>query len=93
MTRRLLLTASIIAIAATPLMAAEKMRHVPAAPVWSGAQPLLTQQCGKKRYCKQMRSCREACYYFLKCGLSKLDRDKDGIPCENVCSRPCKRRG
>ncbi len=50
-------------------------------------------QCGAKRYCKQMKSCREACYYFIKCGLRRLDRDRDGIPCENVCSRPCGRRG
>jgi len=91
--RRLLLSAAIVAIVAAPLAAAEKKAFSSAPPGWSTSRPLLTQQCGKKRYCKQMRNCREACYYFLKCGLSKLDRDKDGIPCENVCSQPCKRRG
>ena len=40
-------------------------------------------------YCKNMSSCAEACDYFLQ-GYSSLDRDKDGIPCENVCYEPCK---
>ncbi len=47
----------------------------------------VTTSCGSKRYCKQMTSCKEARYYFKQCGLKKLDRDKDGIPCENVCKR------
>ncbi len=42
-------------------------------------------QCGSKRYCKEMTSCEEAKYYLLKCGLSKLDGDKDGVPCESIC--------
>jgi hypothetical protein len=40
--------------------------------------------CSKK-YCKNMSSCEEAYYKLEKCGHSRLDRDKDGIPCENVC--------
>jgi len=39
--------------------------------------------------CKRLRSCAEACYKLLVCGQSIRDRDKDGIPCENLCSRPC----
>lgn len=46
--------------------------------------------CTKKR-CSEMSSCDEACYQFVKCGFSRLDRDNDQIPCENICSRPCKR--
>ena len=42
-------------------------------------------QCGGKRYCSQMDSCAEARFYLNTCGLKKLDRDGDGIPCENVC--------
>lgn len=42
-------------------------------------------QCGGKRYCSQMTSCAEARFYLNTCGLKKLDRDGDGIPCENVC--------
>lgn len=37
------------------------------------------------RYCKDMSSCEEAEFALEQCGRSKLDRDKDGIPCENVC--------
>lgn len=40
--------------------------------------------CGPKRYCKQMTSCQEAMQY-LQCGLSKLDSDGDGVPCESLC--------
>lgn len=40
-----------------------------------------------KRYCKEMRSCEEAKYHLEQCGLSRLDRDKDGIPCESICRR------
>ena len=41
-------------------------------------------------YCKNMKNCKEACKY-LRDGYTRLDRDKDGIPCENVCTRPCKK--
>jgi len=42
-------------------------------------------ECGTKRYCKQMVNCNEAMFYLKKCGLSRLDGDKDGIPCESLC--------
>jgi len=38
-----------------------------------------------------MHSCQEACSYFLQ-GYSRLDRDKDNIPCENVCDAPCQKK-
>ena len=37
------------------------------------------------RYCKDMTSCQEAVWRFDHCGASKLDRDSDGLPCENLC--------
>jgi len=44
-----------------------------------------TFKCGTKTKCSQMSSCKEA-YFFLKsCGLRRLDRDKDGVPCESIC--------
>ena len=43
--------------------------------------------CGTKRYCKEMRNCAEASYYLKQCGLDRLDRDKDGIPCESKCGK------
>jgi|GEM_PF-1472396 len=39
-------------------------------------------------YCKNIGSCSRACF-LLKCGFKRLDRDRDGIPCENVCRRRC----
>ena len=41
--------------------------------------------CGSKRTCKEMTSCEEAMFFLNECGMRKLDRDKDGLPCENVC--------
>lgn len=45
--------------------------------------------CGSKRFCKDMDSCEEACFYLKECGLGRLDKDKDGVPCESLCGRRC----
>ncbi|MDO9233056.1 MAG: thermonuclease family protein [Methylotenera sp.] len=42
--------------------------------------------CGSKNYCREMSSCAEARFYLTQCGLNKLDRDRDGVPCEAICS-------
>lgn len=42
-------------------------------------------QCEGKRTCSQMNSCEEARFYLTQCGVSSLDRDKDGVPCESIC--------
>ena len=42
-------------------------------------------QCGEKQYCKEMLSCAEAKFYLASCGLTKLDGDGDGMPCESLC--------
>lgn len=36
------------------------------------------------RTCGQMVSCEQA-KQALKCGNKRLDRDKDGVPCESIC--------
>jgi len=41
------------------------------------------------RYCKQVKSCPEACFYLHQCDSYKKDRDHDNKPCENVCKRTC----
>lgn len=38
-------------------------------------------------YCKEMSSCEQAQFKLNQCGMSKLDRDNDGIPCENFCGK------
>ena len=42
-------------------------------------------ECGTKQYCREMASCEEAKYYMEHCGLSTLDGDGDGKPCETLC--------
>ncbi len=42
--------------------------------------------CGRKRYCSNISSCEEAYYLLEHCGLRRLDRDRDGIPCESLCN-------
>lgn len=44
-----------------------------------------TSACGKKRYCSQMVSCEEAKFYFIQCRIKTLDKNGDGVPCENLC--------
>lgn len=41
--------------------------------------------CSGKRYCREMGSCAEARFYLTQCGLSRLDGDGDGVPCEKMC--------
>lgn len=41
--------------------------------------------CSGKRYCRQMSSCAEANYYLQVCGVSSLDGNSDGEPCEMLC--------
>ncbi|PJG82140.1 cold-shock protein [Caviibacterium pharyngocola] len=38
-------------------------------------------------YCKNMESCEQAKFYLNQCGESRLDRDGDGVPCENICKK------
>lgn len=38
-------------------------------------------------YCKSMQSCEQAKFYLNQCGANRLDRDGDGVPCENVCGK------
>lgn len=44
-----------------------------------------TFSCSGKRYCRQMSSCAEANYYLQVCGVSSLDGNSDGEPCEMLC--------
>jgi endonuclease YncB( thermonuclease family) len=45
-----------------------------------------TFQCGTKRVCGDMSSCDEAKYFLTTCGMSRLDGNGDGVPCEALCS-------
>ena len=41
--------------------------------------------CSGKTKCGEMRNCQEAKFYLYNCGLSRLDGDGDGVPCESLC--------
>lgn len=43
------------------------------------------RSCGAKSRCVEMADCSEAKFYFEVCGVRRLDRDGDGIPCEKLC--------
>lgn len=58
----------------------------PSQTVVSPAQPSTTPVCTKS-YCKNMRTCAEAYHHFSACGMQELDRDNDGIPCEDACGK------
>lgn len=48
---------------------------------------LYDMECGKKNRCAQMSSCDEANFYFTQCGVTALDGNHDGIPCQDLCGR------
>ena len=41
--------------------------------------------CGEKCTCGQMESCEEARFHLEQCGLSRLDGNGDGVPCDSLC--------
>jgi hypothetical protein len=56
-----------------------------AAPAAAAAPVAATSsyQCDGRTHCSQMRSCAEAKYFIQHCPNTKMDGDRDGIPCEN----------
>ena len=41
--------------------------------------------CAGKRRCREMTSCEEARFYLARCGLTTIDGNRDGVPCETLC--------
>lgn len=55
---------------------------------WTAGVPRQTEadfSCGSKHRCQQMHSCDEAHFYLTHCGVTTLDKDRDGIPCPSLC--------
>jgi hypothetical protein len=46
------------------------------------AKPKVTYKCDGRQHCSQMRSFEEAKYFIRHCPNTKMDGDRDGIPCE-----------
>lgn len=38
-----------------------------------------------KRLCSQMTDCADAKFHLDQCGVTSLDRNRDGVPCESIC--------
>ena len=45
-------------------------------------------RCGTKRVCREMTSCGEALAFFRQCGVTSMDGDSDGVPCEHALCAP-----
>ncbi|MEQ6289411.1 thermonuclease family protein [Vogesella sp. GCM10023246] len=57
----------------------------PVSPLPSGKAATDNWVCGSKQRCSQMQSCDEARYHLQVCGVSRLDANRDGVPCEALC--------
>ena len=44
--------------------------------------------CDGRQYCSQMKSCAEAKFFLANCPGTKMDGDKNGIPCERQWCNP-----
>ena len=45
-------------------------------------------ECDGRTHCSQMTSCAEATYFIQHCPNTKMDGNKDGVPCERQwCGR------
>lgn len=51
------------------------------APAASTAAPA-EFRCDGRTHCSHMRSCEEAMYFIQHCPNTKMDGDRDGVPCE-----------
>ncbi|MBL6081928.1 thermonuclease family protein [Belnapia sp. T18] len=63
----------------------DHIAEAPAAPTRSAPAASSGFTCGGKQYCREMTSCAEARFYLQQCGLTRLDGDRDGVPCETLC--------
>ena len=69
----------------TLLAAAEPPPPPPPARLTEPRPAAIGAHCGAKYYCSEMNSCGEAYFHLQQCGLSRLDGDGDGMPCESIC--------
>lgn len=61
----------------------EELRIVPPAQAEPTAGSNFT--CSGKRRCSQMDTCEEAQFHLESCGVTSLDRDRDGVACNSLC--------
>lgn len=68
-----------------PVRSREPPSYSPAPRSVVRPRPERRLHCGGKRTCGEMNSCAEANFYLDQCGVSRLDGDGDGVPCESIC--------
>jgi hypothetical protein len=51
--------------------------------VVTDSSPLAHFSCDGRQHCSQMTSREEAVFFIRNCPDTKMDGDRDGIPCEN----------
>jgi endonuclease YncB( thermonuclease family) len=51
----------------------------------TASSDFMNPTCWTRKTCSQMESCQEARFYLEECGITRLDGDWDGVPCESVC--------
>lgn len=68
-----------------PVRAPAPRSYTPAPRAAVRRKPEQGRQCSGKRTCGEMDSCAEANFYLDECGVSRLDGDGDGVPCESIC--------
>ena len=49
--------------------------------------PTPSFSCDGRKYCSQMTSCAEATYFLKNCPGTKMDGNRDGVPCEQQWCR------
>jgi hypothetical protein len=77
----------VLALATLPCLAQQKphKKHPKAKPAATSASNGDGYTCTGKHKCSEMANCEEATFYLNQCGVKKLDRDNDGVPCESLC--------
>lgn len=83
---------------AQPALASSAPSSFAASTPSTGARPTTsaadapTFSCDGRQHCSQMRSCSEAKYFLAHCPGTKMDGDRDGVPCEEQwCTHPLAR--
>ncbi len=61
-----------------------EQRGLPPSAPEKPSSSLFSVGCEKKS-CSQMRDCAEARYQLIVCGNTRIDGNKDGVPCEALC--------
>lgn len=82
-----LVVLGLVAVAAFSYYKLRQPEQLPASSANPLSQPLAAPapafQCDGRQHCSQMTSCAEAEFFINNCPGTKMDGDRDGIPCES----------